>query len=99
MIDRYTLVTGSGDNSIRVWDLRKKTKLNSLVVPGHMNMVSDVRFALSDAKEFLVSASYDKTCRIWSARDFAPIKTLRGHEDKVSSVDVSSGIDFATICY
>jgi U4/U6 small nuclear ribonucleoprotein PRP4 len=59
-----------------------------------MNMVSDVRFALNDSDEFLVSASYDKTCRIWSARDFASIKTLRGHEDKVSGVDVSRGIFF-----
>ena len=39
-----------------------------------------------------MSSAYDKTVRIWSARDFSAIKTLKGHEDKVTSVDVSPGM-------
>ena len=41
--------------------------------------------------EFLVTASYDGTIRAWSGRDFSPIVTLRGHENKVAAVDVAAG--------
>ena len=30
-------------------------------------------------------------CQIWSSRDFKPVKTLSGHEAKVTSLDVSGG--------
>lgn len=29
--------------------------------------------------------------QIWSARDFKPVKTLAGHEAKVTSLDVTGG--------
>lgn len=29
--------------------------------------------------------------QIWSARDFKPVKTLAGHEAKVTSLDVAGG--------
>lgn len=29
--------------------------------------------------------------QIWSARDFKPVKTLSGHEAKVTSLDVAGG--------
>ena len=38
---------------------------------------------------FLMSASYDKTIKLWSARNWQRLKTLTGHEDKVMSADVS----------
>ena len=40
--------------------------------------------------EYLLSASYDTTIKAWSARDFSPIATFRGHEGKVRSYVVSS---------
>lgn len=44
-----------------------------------------------DIGDFLVTASFDKTCRVWSTRDWSPITTLAGHEGKVMHVDVSHG--------
>ena len=29
--------------------------------------------------------------QVWSARDFKPIKTLSGHEAKVTSLDITEG--------
>ena len=40
---------------------------------------------------FLVSSSYDASARIWTAPDCAPLKTLKGHDGKVMSVDASPG--------
>jgi hypothetical protein len=33
--------------------------------------------------------------QLWSALDFKPIKTLAGHESKLSGVDVAAGESFA----
>ena len=38
---------------------------------------------------FMMSAGYDKTVKLWSARNWQRLKTLAGHEDKVMSADVS----------
>ena len=36
-----------------------------------------------------MSAGYDKTVKLWSARNWQRLKTLTGHEDKVMGADVS----------
>ena len=38
--DGYHIVTGSADNSVKVWDLRKRNI--EYTVPGHTNVVSQV---------------------------------------------------------
>ncbi|KKA27503.1 hypothetical protein TD95_001816 [Thielaviopsis punctulata] len=38
---------------------------------------------------FLVSSGYDRTVKIFSADDWAPIQTLNGHSGPVGSVDIS----------
>ncbi|KAF9623844.1 hypothetical protein IFM89_005429 [Coptis chinensis] len=42
-------------------------------------------------KYFLATASYDMTAKVWSSRDFKPIKTLSGHDAKVTSLDIVGG--------
>lgn len=38
---------------------------------------------------FLLSSSYDGTCRLWTDGDYKPIKSLSGVEGKVMSADIS----------
>ena len=48
---------------------------------------------------FLITSSYDNTCKIWSAGDYKPIKILQG-DSKVMSCDISPNADFvATAAY
>lgn len=54
---------------------------------GHSNMVSDVIFSL-DGK-LVVSASADRTIRLWDAASGAALQTLRGHLDFVNTVAFS----------
>ncbi|KAI3990720.1 hypothetical protein MKX01_023020 [Papaver californicum] len=85
------------DNTCRIWDLRKKKSL--YIIPAHSNLISQVKF---DPQEgyFLATASYDMTAKLWSARDFKPIKTLSGHESKVSSLDIAGdGQYIATVSH
>ncbi|KAK3031473.1 hypothetical protein RJ639_035508 [Escallonia herrerae] len=81
----YHLATGGEDNTCRIWDLRKKKSL--YIIPAHGNLVSQVKFEPQEGY-FLVTASYDMTAKVWSSKDFKPVKTLSGHEAKVTSLDV-----------
>lgn len=44
----------------------------------------------------MATASYDMTAKVWSSRDFKPVKTLSGHEAKIMSLDVASDGQFIT---
>ena len=82
--DNRWLVTGSDDETARLWDLSAKDPAaNPVVLRGHEGEVSAV--AISPDNRWLVTGSYDKTARLWdlSAKDPAanPV-VLRGHESR-----------------
>jgi U4/U6 small nuclear ribonucleoprotein PRP4 len=92
----YQIVTGSADNSVMVWDLRQMKSI--FTIPAHNSIVSDVRFFSGDIRDsesslpvagtFLVTSSYDKTVKLWSADNWALQRTLQD-SDKVMSVDIA----------
>ena len=41
---------------------------------------------------FLVSSSYDGTCKLWTDGDFKPLKSLSGLEGRIMCADVSGGM-------
>lgn len=81
----YHLATGGEDNTCRIWDLRKRKCL--YIIPAHANLISQVKFEPQEGY-FLVTASYDMTAKVWSSKDFKPVRTLSGHESKITSLDV-----------
>lgn len=72
------IYSGGIDNDIRVWDLRKKATVYSLL--GHSDTVTSLR--VSPDAQSLLSYSMDSTVRTWDIRPFAPterhIRTLDG---------------------
>lgn len=44
---------------------------------------------LDASGSFLATSSYDGTVKFWSADNWVPVKTLRGHTDKVMNCDIS----------
>ncbi len=84
----YILASGSEDNTVRIWDLRKR-KCSS-TIPAHHNLVSEVKFQPTHGS-YLVTGSFDNTAKIWSSSDWKSIKTLAGHENKVLGVDATEG--------
>jgi U4/U6 small nuclear ribonucleoprotein PRP4 len=40
---------------------------------------------------FIVSSSYDGTCKLWSDGDFKPLKSLTGLEGRIMCADISGG--------
>lgn len=90
------LASCSSDLTIKLWDPADEYK-NIRTLPGHDHSVSAVRFVPSGAAgapssgNLLVSASRDKTLRIWDVTTGYCLKTLSGHLDWVR--DVTPSID------
>jgi len=84
--DGYHIVTCSQDNTCKIWDLRKRNI--EYTIPAHTKLVSNVRFE-KNSGEYLVSSSYDGTAKVWATKTWLPLATLKGHDNKVSSCDIS----------
>jgi WD40 repeat protein len=90
--DGKTLVTGSY-RKIKVWSVSSKQEISCLNVDlqhsliGHSHIVSSL--ALSKDRKFLVSASKDKTIKIWHLKTGELIRTLKGHKDALYAVALS----------
>lgn len=85
------LASCSSDLTIKLWDPSEEYK-NIRTLPGHDHSVSAVRFIPSGAAgaptsgNLLVSASRDKSLRIWDVTTGYCVKTLRSHVDWVRDV-------------
>lgn len=85
------LASCSSDLSIKLWDPADEYK-NIRTLPGHDHSVSAVRFVPSGAAgspmsgNLLVSASRDKTLKIWDVTTGYCVKTLDGHSAWVRDV-------------
>ena len=83
--DGQTIVSGSGDETIRLWDLAG----NSIGQPfqGHSRSVNLVAF--SPDGQTIVSGSDDKTIRLWNLVGNPIGQPFQGHSDSVNSVAFS----------
>ncbi|KIK63233.1 hypothetical protein GYMLUDRAFT_41562 [Collybiopsis luxurians FD-317 M1] len=77
------LATGSADEIIKVWDLKRRKEIGGL-----MHHEGSITTLLFPSRSHLVSASEDGTIGIFHARDWSVLRTLRGHKGRVNSVDV-----------
>ncbi|CCQ68516.1 serine/threonine kinase with WD-40 repeat [Crocosphaera watsonii WH 0402] len=84
--DGKTLVSGSGDNTIKVWNLATGELLRTL--NGHSSYVSSV--SISADRNTIVSGSGDNTIKVWSLATGKLLRILNGHSDWVNSVAISA---------
>ena len=83
--DGKLLVTGSNDNSLRLWDVASGKALKTF--EGHQGRVNSVAFS-PDGKQ-LASGSGDNSLRLWDVASGKVLKTFEGHQDWVMSVAFS----------
>lgn len=83
----YQIASGSDDNTIRVWDMRKKGCL--FTIPAHNQPVSDLKF--DKENKFLLSSSFDGSFKIWNNRDWSIVKSFSNLSDsKLTSISITS---------
>lgn len=82
----HHVATGSADGTVKVWDIRKVG--NPFSILAHNNIVSDVKFDKVSGRT-LVSSSYDKTVSVFASDSWLRLASLKGHTDKVMSIDIS----------
>ena len=82
--DGRFLAAGSGDGSVRIWDVRRRSLVNTL--HGHALPVRCLAFL---GMEKLVSGSDDGTLIVWATDTGTPLGVLSGHVGAVRCVAVS----------
>lgn len=83
--DNQTLVSGSNDKSIKIWDLANGKLINTL--NGHKNAVNSV--AISPDGQTLVSGGGDKTLKVWDLKTGKLKNELQGHSASVFAIAFS----------
>lgn len=78
--DNTLLVTGSWDNSAKIWDARTGKSIKKLE-GGHTAFVNTAVF--SPDGQFVLTASDDGTAKRWSLATAAVIRSFDGHGDRV----------------
>ncbi|KAF9929438.1 hypothetical protein BGZ65_005799, partial [Modicella reniformis] len=84
--DDTFLITGSYDNTVKVWNIETGLCLRTLT--GHALCVRALHF--DEAK--LITGSMDRTLKIWNYHTGQCIRTLQGHTDGVVTLDFDSRI-------
>ncbi|MGF1460718.1 MAG: protein kinase [Leptolyngbyaceae cyanobacterium] len=79
-----TLVSGSLDDTIKIWDLQTGAEMTTL--QGHPRGVNDLR--ISTKGQVLVSCGDDGTVKVWNLSARRLIHTLEGHARDVTSVTI-----------
>ncbi|MEO1528801.1 MAG: protein kinase, partial [Planctomycetota bacterium] len=83
--DGRRVVSGSDDDTVKVWDLESGRELASL--EGHSDWVRSV--AVSHDGRRVVSGSDDDTVKVWDLESGRELASLEGHSGTVLSVAVS----------
>ena len=83
--DKY-IVSGSWDNTVRIWNLQSKTQKS--VLQGHTKWVTSV--SITSDNKYIVSASNDDTVRIWNIEQEIQEGVIQGEEGCILSVAVTS---------
>ena len=57
------MATGSDDNTVKIWDLRKRGAVHTILA--HNKLVSDIKF--EEEGRMMVTCGYDCKIKLWSA--------------------------------
>ncbi|CAO3621817.1 unnamed protein product [Mucor fragilis] len=101
-IGGHFLASGSTDEIIRLYDVKKRKEYGSLG-GHHSGDITDIQFH----GKYMLSASDDHSINLWRTKDWEFLKTLKAHKGRVNSIAIhptgkialSVGIDRAAIVW
>lgn len=74
-IGGHFLASGSSDEIIRLYDVKKRKEYGSLG-GHHSGDITDIQFH----GKYMLSASDDHSINLWRTKDWEFLKTLKGHK-------------------
>ncbi|KZT43135.1 WD40 repeat-like protein [Sistotremastrum suecicum HHB10207 ss-3] len=77
------LATGSTDEIIKVWDLRRRKEVGGL-----MHHEGSITHLVFPDRSHLLSASEDGTISVFRVRDWVLLRSLKGHKGRVNNIAV-----------
>ena len=88
------MASAGHDKLINVWDVFHPRVQSLGFCKGHKNSILDLKWdheidSATNQPPRLHSCSADKTLTSWDTVDFSRIRTFKGHQDVVNSLDVS----------
>jgi WD40 repeat protein len=83
-LDNRTLISGSFDGTIKVWDLQTEQLLKTLT---HSGGIKDL--AIAPDGQMLASASFEGTIKLWNLKTGKELRTINAHSGYVFSVSFS----------
>jgi WD40 repeat protein len=86
--DGQFLISGSEDNTIRLWDL--KSGEWKRIFKGHGEAVSSVLFS-ADGKT-IFSGSHDRTAKLWNLENGELIRTYEGHKGRILDIAIKDSL-------
>jgi ribosome assembly protein 4 len=78
-------VTGSKDNTLRIWDAAAKKML--ITMSSHTQAITQVKWG---GDGLIYSASRDCSINVWNAEDGRLVRTLKGHGHWVNTMSLST---------
>ena len=77
--DNQYIISGSYDNTVRIWNIKKKRQ--KIVLTGHENNV--ISIAITYDNKYVISCSKDKTIRVWN-----PLKRKLNYQNNQSLLNL-----------
>ena len=91
--DGNTMVSGSSDKKIRIWDLQHADPKQTFT--GHQGLIRSVDISPDGSK--ILSASEDRTVRVWDAKSGKLLQKIEGFDkDSVYAAFIDGGNKFVS---
>jgi WD40 repeat protein len=94
-VDGELLVSGSDDQTVKLWSTARGQEKPIHTFRGHLDAVGCIAFFSSSGKKIIASGSHDNTVRLWNA-ETSILKLMftsegeKGHLDSINSIAFSS---------
>jgi len=85
--DDRQIITGGLDKKIKIWNTRSECK-HTVETNSHTDAVSCVRFYQAKQPALCVTASWDKTIKVWNNTYMSLMYTFKGHTAQVTTLDI-----------
>lgn len=80
----FTVVSGSWDRTIRIWDITKKRSLR--VLKGHTAPIKAVEYIEANGQAYIVSGSSNGEIYVWDLLKFSPVHKIQAYTETVNRI-------------